>query len=126
MASDGFRATLEPLITALEGRTFELFRGRIRSLYRLHVETVEMTCNANATIHALADTIEALPRRARRSWNAATLREFNVGIELARGVRTVEVAIDNEAVRRVAKLGGRIAVTAYQEAAIRSRRRKKQ
>jgi hypothetical protein len=138
MASDGFlnvdleigartRADLAPLITALEERTFELFRGRIRSLYRLHVETIALTCNANAnaTIHALADTIEALPRRARWAWNAAKLRDFNVGVELARGVRTIELAVDNDAVRRVAKLGGRIVVTAYQEAAMSSGRRRK-
>jgi len=46
------------------------------------------------------------------------MRDFNIGVELARGVRSIELAIDPDAIRRVAALGGRIAFTAYQTAAI--------
>ncbi len=39
-------------------------------------------------------------------------RDFNVGVELAPGVRRVELAIEPAAARRVVALGGRIVVTA--------------
>jgi hypothetical protein len=46
------------------------------------------------------------------------LRDFNVGVELEPGVRSIELAIDADAIRRVAALKGRIAFTAYQTAAM--------
>jgi hypothetical protein len=118
------RAALGPLVDAVDGTLFELFRGRIRSLYRAHYESSGCHEDASATIRALATVIEGLPRPARRAWDAATLRDFNVGVELERGVRSVELAIDPDVVSRVAALGGRIAFTAYQVAAMRKPRRR--
>lgn len=131
MASDGFlnvdlevgartRAALAPLLARLEGTMFELFRGRLRGLYRAHFEVNVCARDASATIRALADAIEALRPTARRAWNSAALRDFNVGVELARGVRNIELVVDEDAMQRVAALGGRIVITAYQEAAMRS------
>ena len=133
MASDAFlnvdlevgartRAALAPLLAALESSMFELFRGRLRGLYRAHFEITGCAGDASATIHSLADTIEALRPTARRAWRAAAVRDFNVGVELARGVRNVELVVDADAVQRVAALEGRIVITAYQEAAMHSRK----
>lgn len=113
------RARLAPLVTALESNLFELFRGRIKTLYRAHFELSGCTRDASGTIHALAATIEALAPRARRAWNAAAVRDFNIGVELERGVKSIELAIDDAAVRRVSALGGRIVFTAYQAAAMK-------
>jgi hypothetical protein len=41
------------------------------------------------------------------------MRDFNVGLELAPRMRSVELAIAPDAIREVAVLGGRIAFTAY-------------
>lgn len=112
------RARLAPLVDALQETLFELFCGRIRGLYRAHYESTACRGGASQTIHALATAIEELSPSARRAWNTASMRDFNVGVELARGVRSVGLAIDPDAIRRVAALGGRIAFTAYQEAAI--------
>ena len=117
------RAQLTPLVEALEGTLFELWRGRIRGLYRAHYEVSSCVRNASATLHALASAIDALTPRARRSWNAASLRDFNIGVELARGVKNIELALDPEAVSRVSALGGRIVFTAYQVAAMERRKR---
>jgi hypothetical protein len=112
------RAELVPLVAALDDTLFELFRGRIRGLYRAHYETKLCARNASVTVHELAAVIEALAPPARAAWNGATMRDFNIGIELARGVRSVELAIDPDAIRRVAALGGRLAFTAYQVSAM--------
>ena len=118
------RGRLEPLIDAVHGKLVELFHGRIGSLYRAHYEILPQTRDASATVHELAAMIESLPAPARRAWQAASMRDFNVGAELERGVRMIEIAIDPAAVRRVAALGGRIVFTAYQVAAMREGRLK--
>lgn len=118
------RARLAPLVDVLEDKLVELHRGRIRDLYRVHYENSECNTDASAAILRLVAVVEALKRPARDTWDAAIMRDFNIGIELAPGVRKVELAIEPDAARRVIALGGRIAVTAYQVAAMPSLRRK--
>ena len=76
-------------------------------------------------IHELADAVEGLNAAGRRAWKAAALRDFNVGVEVARGVWGAEHVIDPDAVRRVAALQGRIVFTVYQPAPSRPRARRK-
>ena len=47
------------------------------------------------------------------------MRDFNVGVELEPGVRVLELALDRDATRRGAALGGSIAFTACQVTAMR-------
>jgi hypothetical protein len=108
------RAQLAPLVDAVQGKLFELFRGRIGGLYRAHYQTKGVMRNASSTIHELAAAIEAVNASGRRAWDAAKMRDFNIGVELTRGVRMVELAITPDAICRVAALGGRIAFTTYQ------------
>jgi hypothetical protein len=107
------------LIDELRGRLFELYVGRVRSLYRAHYELIGCAApTADATINALAGTIERLKPAARRAWNRASMREFNIGVELGGGVPSIEHAIRAATLRRVVSLGGTIAFTAYQVAAM--------
>jgi hypothetical protein len=111
------RAALAPLIDELRHRLFELYVGRIRSLYRAHYELPGCAApTADATINALAGAIERLKSPARRAWNRASMRELNVGVELERGVRSVELSIRPQTVRRIVALDASIAFTAYQVA----------
>ena len=113
------RAALAPLIDELRDRLFELYVGRSRSLYRAHYELSGCAApTADATINALARTIESLEPAARRAWKRASMREFNIGVELERGIRSVELGIREETLRRVVSLGGTIGFTAYQVAAM--------
>jgi hypothetical protein len=113
------RTALAPLLEELRDRLFEMHVGRIRSLYRAHYEISGCSpTTADATLSALADVIETLKPAARRAWKRTTMREFNVGVELEEGVKNVELAIRPKTVQRVAKLGGSIAFTAYQVAAM--------
>lgn len=116
------RAQLMPLVDAFQGKLFELFRGRIGGFYRGHYEVRGCAHDASATIDELAAVIEALPRRARAAWNAAEVRDFNIGVELEPGVKHIELALDPEVTARVTALGGRLVFTAYQVAAIQRRR----
>jgi hypothetical protein len=113
------RQRLQPLIDGLHGGAlFELFCGRMGRAYHAHYETSGCSSDASATIHELCAAIEALRGNARRAWRDATVRDFNIGVELERGVRYIELAIDPAATRRVIALGGRMVLTAYQVAAM--------
>lgn len=122
------RAQLAPLIEQCKETLFELHVGRIRGLYHAHYESNGPSSirrkgrpapTPSAVIHELADAIERLDPAGRRAWNAASMRDFNVGIDIARGVWMSEHYIEADAVRRVAALGGRLVFTAYQETALR-------
>jgi hypothetical protein len=120
------RAHLAPLIEQLKDGLYEMFVGRIGGLYRAHYESQGPSSiqsrpapNATRVIHELAEAIERLSAAGRRAWNTAAMRDFNVGVNIARGVWMTEHAVEPDAVRRVAALRGRIVFTAYQEAAIR-------
>ncbi len=119
------RVRLEPLIRALRGRLFELYRGRLDDLYRVHYQINACAVDASATLHELAAAVEALDPVARRAWTNAARRDFNVGVELARGVALVELAIDPDAARRVVALGGRLVFTAYQVTVLQRATRKR-
>lgn len=112
------RAQLAPIIEQFEGHLLEMYTGRIRGLYRAHYESTGRSSirgrrryNPTTVIHELADVIERLNATARRAWKAAAMRDFNVGVEVARGVWGAEHVIDPDAVRRVAALQGRIVFT---------------
>jgi hypothetical protein len=104
------RAQLALLIEVLNSELFEMFVGRIRGLYHAHYETCGPSSiegrlrsrNATVVIHELADVIEGLNASARRAWSAAAIRDFNVGVEVARGVWTVAHTVEADAVRRPA------------------------
>lgn len=120
------RGDLDALVEAFDGELVELFRGRIGRLHRATFEAHAVRLvTPSATIHALADVIEALRGDARRAWQAAAVRDFDVGVDIARGQWISTWTIDADAVARVAKLGGRIVFTAYQEAAIRQTKTKR-
>lgn len=118
------RRGLAPLIDAFDGKVFPMYIGRLGRLYRAHYEIAGCADDASATIDALVAAIEQLDATARRAWKRATVRDFNIGVELARGVRNIELALEPAAVARVVSIGGRIVFTAYQEAAMRRATRK--
>ena len=125
------RAQLAPLIEQLTGKLFEMHVGRIRGLYHANYESHGPSSirrkgrpapTPSAVIHELADAIDRLNAAGRRAWNAASIRDFNVGVDIARGVWMSEHNIEADAVSRIAALRGRVVFTAYQAAALSRRR----
>jgi hypothetical protein len=116
------RARLLPIIEQVADQLFEMYIGRIRGLYCACYELIGPNgrrYNPSAVIHGLADVIEGLNASGRRAWNAASKRDFNIGVELNRGISMTEHTVDDDAVRRVAALKGRIVFTLYQPAAMK-------
>lgn len=109
---------LAPIVAALDGTMIQLFHGRLEHLgeFRAHYEIL---CGreVNDVLSQLAKAIEGFEPAPRAAWDAAATRDFNIGVELERGVKTIEFALDPDVVRRIIDIGGRIAITAYQEVA---------
>jgi hypothetical protein len=63
--------------------------------------------------------VKRLPRPARRLWNQAKSREFNIGIEAAARSTTFELGLEPKTLAAVASVGGRVVVTVYAPERIR-------
>jgi hypothetical protein len=109
------RAPLDPLVQAFGRKVDVLHVGPWGQRYAAHVEVAGSGYRANADllIRRLVTLVKALPRNARRLWDTAQSREFNVGIEAAAKSRTFELRLEPETLMAVAGVAGRIVITVY-------------
>jgi hypothetical protein len=107
------QSNLEALAAALAHKTFVLHVGREGNRYGAHFELTTVPKNADATIRGLAALIRALPRSARRLWDGAKTREFNIGLQAGSVGRHIEVRLPPETIHEVASLGGQLAIAVY-------------
>jgi hypothetical protein len=108
------RSNLAPLAAALEPKTFILYAGREVNRYGAHFELCGLPKSADAAILGLAALIRSLPSAARKLWDTATTRDFNIGIQAnATGSWKTELSI--RSIQLVASLNARIVVTVYGE-----------
>lgn len=102
------------LVDDLGARLHNLWTGRFKGLYRANYELhPKRILNPSETIVELVKVVKKLGRAARREWNHAPLRDFNVGVQAALEQYTFELAVDPRAVELVAGVGGQIGITVY-------------
>jgi hypothetical protein len=104
---------LQPLLTALGTTVIVLQIGRIKRTYGAHLEVAKLTKNADATIREFCSLIKCLPRPERQLWNAAKIRDFNIGIQARLQPFCTEFALEAETVRATSELGARIVFSVY-------------
>jgi hypothetical protein len=109
----GSRGKLDVLAAELSSRLFELYRGKVGQLDRAHYEISAMTPTADVTIRALVRILKKLTPAARRVWNSARVRDFNIGIQAGATPRSAELAIEPKTLQQITALGGRIVITIY-------------
>ena len=107
------RSDLQPLVTALGKKVYELYVGRDRRTYSAHLELTKITKNADAAILAFCALIRLLPRAERRVWNSARVRELNIGIQAALQPHSYVTLVSAQAVKAAAEIGARIGFTVY-------------
>jgi hypothetical protein len=109
------KTPLDPLVLAFGRRVDVLHVGPWGRRYGAHVEVAGSGCrgNANSLVRRLVILVKGLPRNARRLWDTAQSREFNVGIEAASKSRTFELRLNTETLRAVTDIAGRIVITVY-------------
>jgi hypothetical protein len=107
------RSNLQPLLSALEPKILILHAGRHGRMYRAHVELARSPKSADAAIRGFATLIGALPRSERRLWDAATIRDFNIGVQAGIRPHAHEVPLARETIDIVSALKARIVMTVY-------------
>ena len=113
------------LVEALGGKLHNLWAGRFKGLYRANYELAHVkTLNPTETILELVRIVRKLDRTAKKEWDAAPLRDFNVGVQAALEPYTFELAVEPRAVELVAEVGGQIGITVYAPLPKPSRRRR--
>jgi hypothetical protein len=82
--------------------------------HHLNLESSRFRRNPDAVIHSLCGVVEHLSPAARRVWDAAARKEFNVGYDLRPTETYSTCALRTGTLRRIADLGATLAVTYYQ------------
>ena len=123
------KVPLDPIVEAFGDEVLVLHVGKWGRRYSAHVELsasgAESAHQADRVVRQLARLVERLPRHARRIWNQADAREFNLGIEAAVKSGMFELRLKPETLAAVAKLDGRIVITVYSPLRVLSSVRKR-
>jgi hypothetical protein len=105
------RKDLTPLAAALEDSI--LWQEWTDSGHWLHGSLAKGPDSPSAGILTLATLVKRLRGPAKTAWNAAKVREFDVGIEAGTENRRGEWIVSADAVESTARVGARIRITVY-------------
>jgi hypothetical protein len=106
-------APLEPLVSAFGKRVLVLYVGGERHRHEAHLELASLVPTADVAIRRLVKLVEGLPKPARRAWNGARSRVFNIGIQAGFEPRSRELLVSQATVDAIARVRGSIFVTVY-------------
>ena len=112
----GSRASLAALVAELAKRRdmHDLYVGRFGGLSRAHYEVyVSTRATADTTARALVRVVTRLSPAARRCWDRAQVRDFNIGIQAAPAANPLVAPLERATVAAIASVGGRVVVTVY-------------
>jgi hypothetical protein len=104
---------LDPLVRALGPSVFPLYVGPEGRRHAAHVEAVVSSDDPDLLIRRFVALITRLPRKERRLWNRAHLREFNVGIQAAASPATFELRLAPSTLQAAASVNAAVGVTVY-------------
>lgn len=106
---------LDGLATDMGPKAFVLYVGVHGRHHGAHFELASshMGMSADKTIRGLVRLVQALPPSARKLWEQASTREFNIGIEAGFLPHGFEVRLKPETVESIVGIGGSLAITVY-------------
>jgi hypothetical protein len=109
------KSRLEPLVAAFGKKVSVLYVGPEGSLHGAHLELggPRFAKSADMAIRALAALVRQLPRKVRRLWNHARVKDFNIGIQAGYKPHSSVFPLNVETISAVARLGARVVVTVY-------------
>jgi hypothetical protein len=115
---------LGALVEALGERVVVLHSGKRRGIHHASLELYEFSryVEPETCIARFVQLVRHLPTPARRLWNGATERQFNVGIQAGSKGVPFTSRIKTATLRRVAEIGGEIVLTVYAPPERRRRR----
>jgi hypothetical protein len=96
------KSDLQPLVSSLGKKVVVLFVGRQRGRCFARLELARSTKSADSTIRTFCRLINDLPEPARDLWNAATARDFSIGVQAETQPHSCDFALAAETVKAVA------------------------
>ena len=110
LKSDG---PLDAIVEAFGDQAVVLRHDRVGQRFVASFQVAGIMPNANSTIDALCDLVQALPPPARAVWDACRRRVLDIGIQSGPAPDRFHAVIDAATVRRAGDLGCAIVVTVY-------------
>jgi hypothetical protein len=107
------RESLEPLAATLGKKMGVHYVGREGREHGAHFSLPSHGQSAEALTRALCLQVERLPPAARRSWDRARRRDFNVGVQAGRKPYGHEIRLTEQTLARIARLRGSLILTTY-------------
>jgi hypothetical protein len=111
---------LKPLVEAMEDRIIVLYVGRVKRHYEAHLELVGSPLpsamhlkNPEMLILGFCRLIQGLPLQARKLWDSAKTRSFDIGIEARGPMHYYWFALTPKAIEAALEINAQIAVTVY-------------
>jgi hypothetical protein len=108
-------SNLQPLVTAMGEKVYVLHIGRHQRTYHAHLELASCSKSrtADSALLGFCALIRTLPKAARRLWDVAKVRDFNIGVQAAPQPDAYEIALTPETVKATCKVNARIVLTVY-------------
>lgn len=106
-------APLEDLVSAFGRRVVVLSVGKEGRQHGAHLEVAVSPRDADRTIRRFVMLVDSLPRPSRRMWDAARVRQFNIGVQAGTSPHAWELSLKPTTVEAVASIGAQIAFTVY-------------
>jgi hypothetical protein len=107
------RSPLDRLTGAFDKKVCVLHVGREGRNFAAHLELASLPRDPDRLIRRFVALVENLPRAARRLWNQARIREFNLGVQAGTGPYSYELRLRPETLRAIARVDARFGVTVY-------------
>jgi hypothetical protein len=109
---------LAPFVEALGDHVSDMFTGAAQveeGAYQTHLELAieERPGNPDAAIQAFAKLIDELPPAAKRLWDEANLRNFDIGIQGGVTPRAFQFSLHPDTLAAASRLKANIALTVY-------------
>ena len=107
---------LDGLVQEWSDSVIVLLVGGSRKKYEAHVALASSVMDGGSvdeTIVGLTRLVRNLPRVHRKTWNSATRREFNIGIEAGLTPPAFELPLQERTLKAVIDVGGVVVVTVY-------------
>jgi hypothetical protein len=118
------RKDLGPLLQAFDEKVVVLHSAKQRGVHHVSLELYEFSryVEPETCMGRFVQLVRRLPLPARRLWNGAVERQFNIGIQAGRKGAAFTSRIKTATLRRVAEIGGEIVITVYVPPERRKRR----
>jgi hypothetical protein len=108
------KSDLQPLVDAMGKKVSPSFVARLKRMYFAHMDlAIGNPKSPESAILQYCKLIQSLPESARKDWDGAKTRTFDIGIEAPGRSSYYWSAISEKAIKAASEVNAQIAVTVY-------------